>query len=141
MEKNGPSNRVAGRVGAALALVILAVGHSGEVAAVERGRWPSPTYFSVVARPGDTVGMIAARYRASPSLVAKLNGLNRAGHVSAGQVALIPAITKVTREAVLSEALDRSAPNYAMRPAPLVIAHSPIPLAGIDPSLLLAANS
>jgi murein DD-endopeptidase MepM/ murein hydrolase activator NlpD len=130
-------NRGGRRICTALALAVVVVGHATKVAAVEHGRWPHATYYTVVARQGDSVSTIAGRYRVSPSLVAKLNGLNTMGRMSAGRVLLIPAITRVTREAVLSEALDRSAPNYATRPGPLVVAHAPgrfTPPANLAPS-------
>jgi murein DD-endopeptidase MepM/ murein hydrolase activator NlpD len=108
-----------------LAFAIVIVAHPLNVAAVEHGRWPRATYYTVVARPGDTVGLIAGRYRVSPSFVAKLNSLKTMGRIPAGRVLLIPATTRATREAVLSEARDRSAPNYATRPGPPMVGHSP----------------
>jgi len=117
-------NRSGRRICTALALAVAVVGLATKVAAVEHDRWPRATYYTVVARHGDTVSTIAGRYRVSPSLVAKLNSLNTMERMSAGRVLLIPAITRTTREAVLSDALNRSAPNYATRPGLLVI-HTP----------------
>jgi len=106
-----------------LALAVGLFGCTGNLAAAERGGWPGATYFTVIARAGDTVGTIADRYRVTSSRVIEINGLKTTGPLTAGRVVLVPAITRTTREAVLSEAKDRSAPNYATRPVSLVVAH------------------
>lgn len=116
--------RSAGSVRAALALALLLFGHPAKIAAAERGRWPHATYYTVVARPGDTVGTMAGRYCVLPSLIVRLSGLKSTDPISAGRVIVIPAGKRATREAVLSEAIDHSAPNYTTRPRPLAVARS-----------------
>lgn len=119
MGKSGASEiRPLGRTAAALAIAIVLFGDGSKSTASERDAWPSATYYSVVAHPGDTVAAIGARYRVSPSLVARLNGVAATAQLASGRVMLIPARGRATREAVLSEALDRSAPHYAAAPRP-----------------------
>lgn len=86
------------------------------VTARESGAWPHTTYYTVVARPGETLTSLSARYGVSAADVAKLNRLNLRDHLTAGNVLRIPAGSGATRQAVLAEALDRSAPNYAPPP-------------------------
>jgi murein DD-endopeptidase MepM/ murein hydrolase activator NlpD len=78
--------------------------------------WPGSTYYTVVAHPGDTLAKLAARYGVSASAIVKLNGLRAPVAVTAGEVLRIPAVSAVTRDVVLKEALDRNAPNYAPPP-------------------------
>jgi murein DD-endopeptidase MepM/ murein hydrolase activator NlpD len=86
------------------------------VSAAENGAWPPPTFYTVVARPGDSLASVAARYEVPVASVAKLNRISIHSRVAAGQVLRIPAGLPGTREAVLAEALDRTAPNYAPPP-------------------------
>lgn len=124
MKKSGANDNRSGKhICIALAFAFAFLGNTYEGAAAEKGSWPRATYYTVVARAGDTVGTIAARYRASPAFVVKLNGLGTSESVAAGRVVLIPATSRATRAAVLSEAMDRSAPNYATRPGTLAIVH------------------
>ena len=108
---------------AAFVFAVVVIGFPGGAAA-GRERWPVATHYTVVARSGDTIGTVAERYHVSSSLVARLNGVNTNDRVRAGRRILIPAITRATRDAVLSDALDRSAPNYATRPWPAMAVRS-----------------
>jgi murein DD-endopeptidase MepM/ murein hydrolase activator NlpD len=100
-------------------------GVDANAATVHNKLWPRPTYFTVVARPGDTVGSLSARFRVPAPRVANLNPLLSANHIPAGRILRIPAVTRATREAVLSEALDKSAPNYARPPIFPVLRQNP----------------
>jgi murein DD-endopeptidase MepM/ murein hydrolase activator NlpD len=116
---------------AALCLLIGFVGIAGTLSAAENRSWPHPTYYTVIAHPGDTVAKIAVRYRVSISAIGRLNELNALSRIRSGRVLRIPAATHATREAVLSEAVNRSARNYAPGPKPPMFAelrdvrHSP----------------
>ena len=101
---------------AAFGLIPLLCAYAVGVEAAEQKPWPQASYFTVVARPDDTVETIGARYRMSASVVAKFNGMDTTTPIRSGQLLRIPAGGRATREAVLSEAMDRSARNYA--PAP-----------------------
>ena len=125
MKKKGASNRVAARVGAALAFVIVAVLHTRKVAAVKRGRWPRPTCYSVVAHPGDTARAIAARHRVSPSLVAKVNALKATRGAKTSRRATVIG-TAGTTDGVVGPQL-----HFEIRRG----------ITPMDPILLLAANS
>ena len=125
MRKSVANDNRSGRgIRAFLLLVVCCA--AGNAAALEDGHWPTATYYTVLAHPGDTVSTIADRYRAPPSLIARLNGLNTTTRIFAGTIVLIPAATLATRNAVLYEATDRSAPNYATRPTPTGIARSAV---------------
>jgi murein DD-endopeptidase MepM/ murein hydrolase activator NlpD len=118
------------RSGGILVAVALFAGFSGldaKAAAALDTRWPRPTYFTVVARPGDTVGSLSARFRVSTSRIANLNHLLSDSHIPTGRILRIPAVARATREAVLFEALDKSAPNYAKPPIFPVLRRNPIP--------------
>ena len=105
------------RIAAAAMLLSLGGAWSGSPAlASESTSWPRPTWYTVVARPHDTVARLAQRYDVSAEGVAKLNGLAVGSALGAGRVLRIPAGHSVTREAVLSEALDRGLRNYAAPP-------------------------
>jgi len=123
MKKSGTDDTWCGKcICIALSFALAAFGNTATVAAAEHGHWPRATYYTVIARAGDTVGTIADRYRLAPSVVIKLNDLKTPGRIPAGRVMLIPATTRATREAVLSDAMDRSAPDYATRPdSPVVV--------------------
>jgi murein DD-endopeptidase MepM/ murein hydrolase activator NlpD len=88
----------------------------GDASAAESGAWPHPTFYTVVAHPGETLASLAARFGVSAAAVAKLNRINMDRRIIAGEVLRIPAGSSVTREAVLAEALDRTARNYAPPP-------------------------
>src|SRR2546423_10609710 len=89
---------------AALGLVVIG-GTVGKVSAA--ASWPRATYYTVVARPGDTVAEIAASYHVPASAVGRLNEINAATRLVPGRILRIPAATLATRNAVLSEAGDR----------------------------------
>jgi len=113
----------------ALAILLFVAGffgHQGTAAAIQHLTWPRATYYTVVARPGDTVGSLSARYRVPASKVEKLNDLKSTDRILAGRPLRIPAIARTTREAVLSEALDRSALNYAEPPKSPVFRSYPV---------------
>ena len=80
------------------------------------GTWPHPTFYTVVARPGDSLAKLAARYDVPVADIARMNGLKPRGALAAGEILRIPGGSSTTREAVLAEALDRDAPNYAPPP-------------------------
>jgi len=102
---------------AGLSLLSIFATASGACAlSAENGAWPHPTFYTVVVRPGDTLEKLGARYDVSPIAVAKLNGLRSHAAVVAGESLRIPAGSAVTRNAVLAEALDQDAPNYAPPP-------------------------
>jgi murein DD-endopeptidase MepM/ murein hydrolase activator NlpD len=75
--------------------------------------WPRPTFFTVVAHPGDTLSGIAARYGVPAGVVTRLNALDPGSEVFAGEILRIPANSSATRDTVFEEALDRDARNYA----------------------------
>jgi len=106
-----------------LAFVTMVVGCTSEAAATKRANWPRPTYYTVIAHPGDTVRAVGARYGVSPLLLARLNGLSSVDRIPSGQVVIIPALSRRTRESVLSEALNHAARNYATPPKSLVVGH------------------
>jgi murein DD-endopeptidase MepM/ murein hydrolase activator NlpD len=100
----------------ALMLAISAAPIVTDASATVSGAWPHPTFYTVVARPGETLARLAARFGVSAAAVAKLNRINLDRPITVGEVVRIPAGSSVTREAVLAEALDRTAPNYAPPP-------------------------
>jgi murein DD-endopeptidase MepM/ murein hydrolase activator NlpD len=65
---------------------------------------PRPTYFTVVVRPGDTLGSIGARYDVSTSTIAHMNDLDRQDELHVGEVLRVPAASRRTREAVFQDA-------------------------------------
>jgi murein DD-endopeptidase MepM/ murein hydrolase activator NlpD len=101
---------------AAVALSICAAAIVTCAFAGESRDWPNPTFYTVVVRPGETLAGVAARYRVSVASVAKLNRIDTHGPIAAGEVLRIPAGSTFTRDAVLAEALDRTARNYAPPP-------------------------
>jgi murein DD-endopeptidase MepM/ murein hydrolase activator NlpD len=120
MGERAARNDRGGMVAAAAALYLLVGfgGSAGTLSAAESRSWPHATYYTVVAHPGDTVAKIALRYRVSVSAIGKFNELTSASRIRQGQVLRIPATTRATREAVLFEAVSRSAQNYAPGPKP-----------------------
>jgi murein DD-endopeptidase MepM/ murein hydrolase activator NlpD len=98
---------------------VFLAGCEGDIPLVADSDYPQATYYTVVVRPGDTVSRIAARYDASPDDVADLNKLTDASHIRPGQTLRIPADGSATREAVLGEASNGSARNYAPPPKPI----------------------
>ena len=86
-------------------------------------RWPDATYYTVVARPGDSIASLGARYHVSATQIARLNRIGIGHEIHPGQVLRIPAATRTTRQAVLSEALDSRLPNYASPPRPIASEH------------------
>ncbi len=105
--------------GIAAGLLILSIWTAATAAhapAGDKGAWPHPTFYTVVARPGDTLARVAARYDVSAAALAEMNGLKGRSTLAAGEVLRIPTGSADTRKAVLAEALDRSAANYASPP-------------------------
>lgn len=90
--------------------------------AAESRDWPRATYYTIIVRPGDTLAKLALRYAVSSGVVAHLNGLDTQSDIHAGEVLRVPAATRATREAVLSEAVDPGARNYAPPPRPRYVA-------------------
>jgi murein DD-endopeptidase MepM/ murein hydrolase activator NlpD len=80
------------------------------------------TYFTVVVRPGDTLSQIAQRYHSSTSGIAALNRLSDESRIRPGETLRIPAGGAATRDAVLGEASDTAARNYAPPPRPIDVA-------------------
>lgn len=129
MRKSAANENWSGaRLSAAFALALVALGCPGKVAAVPQG-WPRATYYTVITRAGDTIKIIARRYHVPHSLVVKLNGPDHTGWMSPGRVVRIPALTRATREAVLFEAIGRSAPNDVTQASALVVSPSAVPVA------------
>ena len=96
-----------------LGALVTAVFFQGGAAAES---WPHSTYYTIVVRPGDTIGAIGARYHVSSARIAGLNRIENTGELQSGEVLRIPATTQATRQAVLTEALDNRLPNYAQPP-------------------------
>lgn len=72
-------------------------------APTHRANWPGATYYTVVARPNDTVARVAARYDVSESSVRRLNDIGPHDPIHAGDVLRIPPGPGSTRESVLRE--------------------------------------
>jgi len=66
--------------------------------------WPVATYYTVVVRPGDRVGDIAARYDVSPGAILRMNDLQARSEIYPGEILRIPPGNRATREVVLHEA-------------------------------------
>jgi murein DD-endopeptidase MepM/ murein hydrolase activator NlpD len=69
-----------------------------------RENWPNATYYTVVVRPHDTVGAVAARYDVPESSVRRMNDIAPRDSIHAGDVLRIPPGSERTREIVLREA-------------------------------------
>ena len=99
---------------------------------------PQATYFTVVVRPGDTLSQIAQRYDASTSGIAELNRLSDASRIHAGETLRIPADGTATRDAVLGEASNTAAHNYAPPPKPIDVArfepHARVTVQNLSPA-------
>ncbi len=94
--------------------------------------WPHPTYFTVMARPGDSVASVAQRYDVSESSVARMNGLDRHKPLFAGEILRIPPGPHSTRAAVFHEATGpysrvASDPDYAPPPPPPPVSRDELP--------------
>jgi murein DD-endopeptidase MepM/ murein hydrolase activator NlpD len=119
MRKKRVQDRNRGMISAAVFCLLASLcAYSGTAAAAGQIPWPQPSFYTVVTRPGDTIDSIGARYRTSASVIAKLNGLDARSRIPPGRVLRIPAGGRATRSAVLSEAMDRQARNYAPAPNP-----------------------
>lgn len=103
-----------GGVAALVSVLLLAAGAAGK-------SWPHATYYTVVVRPGDTVTKLGARYHVAASRIAELNRVDPLGELRSGQVLQIPATSRATRQAVLSEAVDSRLPNYAAPPKSIAV--------------------
>jgi murein DD-endopeptidase MepM/ murein hydrolase activator NlpD len=66
--------------------------------------WPVATYYTVVVRPGDRVGDIAARYDVSSATVLRMNDLQARSEIYPGEILRIPPGNRETREVVMHEA-------------------------------------
>lgn len=66
--------------------------------------WPTATYYTVVVRPGDNVGDIAARYDVSTTAILRLNDLQARDSIYPGEILRIPPGGRATRVTVLREA-------------------------------------
>jgi len=83
---------------------------------------PQATYYTVVVRPGDTLSQIAQRYDTSTSGIASLNKLGDESRIRPGETLRIPADGAATRDAVLGEAGNTAAHNYAPPPKSIDVA-------------------
>lgn len=101
---------------AAGALIVSLAAYAAPVQPQGSGAWPHSTFYTVIVRPGDTLAMLAARYDVPADAVARMNRLTANQSIAAGEVLRIPAHSAATRQAVMTEALDRAAPNYAAPP-------------------------
>jgi len=77
--------------------------------------WAQATYLTVRVHDGDTLADIAGRYSVSRRTIERMNDLSDGDDISAGQTLKLPAGSKQTRKAVLSEA---SQPHYESWNAP-----------------------
>lgn len=109
-------NTEVGIAAGVLVLSIFVASASASAMTGDSGTWPHPTFYTVVVRPGDSLVRLAARYEVPVADVARMNGLNQHGALAAGEILRIPGGSAATREAVLADALDRTAPNYAPPP-------------------------
>ncbi len=111
------------RRGVALALGVIAcavlAGCADDGPYTDDSDLPQATYLTVVVRPGDTLYEIAKRYDASVADVAELNRLNGKSLIRTGQTLRVPASGTATRNAVLAEAGNPEARNYAPPPKPV----------------------
>ncbi|MGH6878377.1 MAG: peptidoglycan DD-metalloendopeptidase family protein [Rhizomicrobium sp.] len=89
---------------------------TADAPAAESRHWPQATWYTVIARRGDTLSELAARYDVSAAAVARLNRLELRSEIVRGEMLRIPAGSRATREAVLSDALGLTVPNYAPPP-------------------------
>jgi murein DD-endopeptidase MepM/ murein hydrolase activator NlpD len=117
------------------------------VAAHERN-WPSATYYTVVVRPRDTVGSVAARYDVSESSVRRLNEIGPHNSIHAGDVLRIPPGPGSTRESVLHEV---ESPRIYAEPhdadyveehqlSPAVASATPVRVAHVAPHTVIAPH-
>ena len=116
-QREGIENRRAIVAAIALILPLLLMGCSdnrpyvddNDIPPVAGSAWPQATYYTVVARPGDTLPKIAARYDVAAAEIARLNEIDAKNRLHAGQVLRIPAHSDDTRAAVMDEAASRPA--------------------------------
>jgi murein DD-endopeptidase MepM/ murein hydrolase activator NlpD len=80
--------------------------------------WPVATYYTVVVRPGDTIGDISQRYNVSSSQVLRMNDLQAKSSIYPGEILRIPPGNRATRTAVLHDA-ESSHVYAAPRDAPV----------------------
>jgi murein DD-endopeptidase MepM/ murein hydrolase activator NlpD len=104
---------------AGLLAVALLSGCENDGPYTDDSNMPRATYYTVVVRPGDTLSEIAYRYDASVSDVSELNRLSDESRIYAGETLRVPAGDSSTRDAVLSEAGNTNAHNYAPPPKPI----------------------
>ena len=122
MERKANTESTRGRTAAAILFVPLLLAACAEVSPADyRGLPPAPpppTYFTVMVRPGDTLGSIGARYDVSVSSIERLNGIERSRDAAPGEELRIPATGRHTREAVFRDAM--SGPNRQTHPVATV---------------------
>jgi LysM repeat protein len=130
MERRRAVDRLRGRVA-----VLLLLGLGGCANLHEQFKpdladdYPQATYYSVVARSGDSTADVAARYGADPKVVASVNDLH--GAPAPGQVLKIPAGSHVVRTRILAEATGK--PVLPAKKAPVRVAVLPAPRARVAP--------
>jgi len=96
--------------------------------------WPVATYYTVVVRPGDSVGDIAQRYSVSSSEVLRMNELGPRSAIYPGEILRIPPGNRATRVAVLRDASSNHvyvAPHDSKSPPPQ--STKPVRVARNDP--------
>ena len=71
--------------------------------------YPQATYYSVVARSGDSTADVAARYGTDADTLSRINDLH--GAPAPGQVLKIPAGSHVVRTRILAEATGKTLPK------------------------------
>jgi murein DD-endopeptidase MepM/ murein hydrolase activator NlpD len=146
MERRRTGDRLRGRVAV---LLLLCLGGCANLHdelkpdLADDSDYPQATYYSVVARSGDSVADVAQRYGADPKMVASINDLH--GAPAPGQVLKIPAGSHATRTRVLAEALSRP---VTIKTKPVRVAQLPAPRARVaeqdmpqSPSILDQADS
>jgi murein DD-endopeptidase MepM/ murein hydrolase activator NlpD len=104
---------------AAFAAIVLLSGCENDGPYADDSGLPQATYYTVVVRPGDTLSEIAHRYDASVDDVSELNRLSDESRIYSGETLRVPAGDSATRDAVLSEASNSAAHNYAPPPRPI----------------------
>jgi murein DD-endopeptidase MepM/ murein hydrolase activator NlpD len=142
MERRRAGDRLRGRVAVLLLLCLGGCADLHEQLKPELADdYPQATYYSVIARSGDSVADVAQRYGADADAVARANNLH--GAPAPGQVLRIPAGSHTTRTRILAEALGKKLPKTK----PIRVATLPPPHARViedaqqSPSFLDRADS
>jgi murein DD-endopeptidase MepM/ murein hydrolase activator NlpD len=107
MEQVANNRSQRGVSAAAMLFALLALSACAQVEPEDYAGLPSvprATYFTVMARPGDTLMSIGDRYNVSVSTLEHINNIEHTHDVTAGEEIRIPAGSHRTREAVFHDA-------------------------------------